>query len=70
MDVPDDEGRELPDLDAARARARALACFEVSEMVKEQGRVALNHRIDIEDAEGTILETVWFRDVVRMEGDS
>ena len=67
MDVPDLQGEDLPDLDAARVRGRDLACFEISEMVKDQGRVVLGHRIDIEDDEGRALDTVWFRDVVRVE---
>jgi hypothetical protein len=67
MDVPDPEGEELPDLEAARARARELACFEISEMVKEQGRIVLRHRIDIEDDQRRVVDTIWFRDVIRLE---
>lgn len=67
MDVPDDEGEDLPDLAAARAYAdrqiRALA----GEMAKQEGRIPLWHRIDIEDEQGAVLDVVHFRDVVRIE---
>ena len=68
MDVPDEEGKDLPDLESARAHAERLARFEASEAVKEQGRVVLNHRIDVEDDQHRILHPVWFRDVVQVEG--
>ena len=67
MDVPDLEGREFPDLTAARACAVHLARFEVSEMVKTEGRVVLHHRIDIEDGHGRALDSVTFRDVLMVE---
>jgi hypothetical protein len=67
MDVPDEEGREFPDLAAARACAVSLARFEVSEMVKADGRVVLHHRIDIEDGNGRALDSVAFRDVLTVE---
>jgi hypothetical protein len=67
MDVPDEEGREFPDLDAARASALDLGRFEVSEMVKTEGRVVLHHRIDIEDEQGRMLDSVPFRDVLSVE---
>jgi hypothetical protein len=68
LDVPDDEGKELPDLGAAHTQALELARFEVSEMAKEQGRVVLHHRIDIEDEQHRVVDSVWFRDVVQVEG--
>jgi hypothetical protein len=67
MDVPDDEGKEMPSVDAARAYAFDLARFELSEMVKNEGRVTLQHRIDIEDERHRVVDTVWFRDVVQVE---
>ena len=67
MDVPDDEGKEMPSAEAARAYASDLARFELSEMVKDEGRVTLQHRIDIEDERHRVVDTVWFRDVVQVE---
>lgn len=68
VDVRDGDGREFPDLGAARDLAREYARFTFAETIKETGRVNLDHRIDIEDEEGRVLETVRFRDVVRIEG--
>jgi hypothetical protein len=42
--------------------------FTFAETVKEKARVNLDHRIDIENEGGLVLDTVWFRDVVTIEG--
>ena len=67
IDVPDDEGAEFPDLEAAQKfaidQARALA----AESVKEQGRIVLDHRIIIQDGDGAELATIWFRDAVAIQ---
>jgi hypothetical protein len=64
MDVPDHEGTELADLEAAivcaSCQARALVC----ETAKENGRIDLQHRIDIEDSAGAVLDSVRYGDVV------
>jgi hypothetical protein len=64
--VLDEEGSELPDLDAARARAfagaRDMACAEVLE-----GHLTLDHRIEVVDESGERVCTVHFRDVVSVE---
>ena len=64
VDAPDDEGSELPDLAAARDKAARSLRFTLSESLKEQGHLVLDHRIDIEDADGNVLDTVHARDVV------
>jgi len=63
-DAPDDNGVELPDLRAARQHAKHLVLFTASETVKSDGKLVLEHRIDIEDAAGNVLDTVRFMDVV------
>ncbi len=68
LDVPDDEGTDLPDLAAALASASRQARELIAETVKQQGRIVLNHRIDIKDEHGTLIESVEFRDVVTIEG--
>lgn len=70
LDVPDDEGKELPDVAAARAYAEEFVRFELSEAVKRDGRITLDHRIDIEDEQHRAVDAVWFRDVVRLEGQA
>jgi hypothetical protein len=67
VDVPDDEGVELPDLAAARARAVRCARVTFAEVAKDEGRVVLHHRIDIEDEHGAVLATVYFRDAVEVD---
>jgi hypothetical protein len=67
MDVPDDEGEDLPDLHAARAYADRQARALVGESAKQEGRIVLWHRIDIEDEQGAVLDVVHFRDVVQVE---
>jgi hypothetical protein len=46
VDVPDEEGIELPDLDAARAAAVQQARGMIGELVKTDARIVLDHRID------------------------
>jgi hypothetical protein len=67
LDVPDEEGVELPHLEAARQEALSQARDLVGELVKEQGRIVLSHGIDIEDERGVVLATVRFADVLKIE---
>ena len=67
MDVPDDEGKDLPNLDAALEQAASEARRFAGEIVKEDGRITLSHRIDIEDEQHKLLASVSMRDVVRVE---
>jgi len=67
IDVPDEEGSEHADLAAARIYAECNAREMMGELLKEEGRVALHHTIDIKDSSGRVLDTVIFRDVVRVE---
>jgi hypothetical protein len=68
MDVPDEEGTDLPDLEAARDYAIRQARVTFAETAKDTGRVVMDHRIDIEDEQGAVVDTVRFRDAVRVEG--
>jgi hypothetical protein len=67
VDAPDEEGKEFPDLEAAREHARRNIRFTAAESLKEQGRVVLSHRIQIEDGGGNVLDTVFFSDVLNIE---
>jgi hypothetical protein len=69
VDAPDEVGVELPDLDAARQLARHNLRFTASEVIKEQGKLVPNHRIQIEDADGHVLDTIYVGDVVKVETD-
>jgi hypothetical protein len=68
IDAPDDEGKVLPDIDAARAYAEASVVDLMAATLKEKGRINLRHHLDIEDGQGKVLATVRFRDVVAIEG--
>jgi hypothetical protein len=66
MEAIDEEGRELPSVELARAaavrEARVIASTHVAE-----GRLNLDHRIDIADVQGRVIAQVRFRDAVEVE---
>ena len=65
--LDDEEGRDLPDLAAARQQAvtaaRAVMCAEIDE-----GRLCLSCRIVVTDADRRELLTVPFREAVLVSG--
>lgn len=65
IDVLDDEGRELSDLDAAKGFAQAEARQMVCASVKEHGHIDLQHRIEVRNERGLIVTVVKFEDAVR-----
>ena len=64
VDAPDPDGMELPSVEAARMVAMRHARFTAAETIKDMGHFVGDHRIDIEDSDGQVLETVYFRDAV------
>ena len=68
ISADDEEGRELPNLDAARAQAEAYARDMSAASVLEHGKINLHHRIEVADESGSIVSTVEFGDVVAIEG--
>ena len=67
MDAPDPEGTELPSVEAARMVAMHHARFTAAESFKDMGHFVGDHRIDIEDENGSVLDTVHFKDAVKIE---
>lgn len=63
----DEEGVELPNLDAARQEAvrgaRSIMCEELG-----TGSLSLDCHIDIEDSSGQVLATVLFREAIALTG--
>jgi hypothetical protein len=61
----DEEGLDLPDLDAARAEAaagiRSILADEVA-----RGTIDFNGRIDIADAAGTVIATMRYGEAVEL----
>lgn len=63
----DEEGVDLPDLEAAHANG----IKEAREMMREtvaEGRINFSHRIDIADESGVVLDSVTFGEAVTIEG--
>lgn len=67
LDVPDNEGVELADLDSAQARAVHSARSLMCETIQRDGRITLGHRIDIEDDQHRVVASVPFGDAVKIE---
>ena len=67
MDVTDDEGAELVDLDAATECAVQNVRAIASEQVRS-GYLNLGHRIDVEDEAGQALATATFKSAVAVQG--
>ena len=63
----DEEGRELPDLDAAREfaleGARELVCADI-----KKGWLNLDHHIDVADEAGAVLFRLTFREAFTIRG--
>lgn len=67
LSADDEEGLELPDLEAARARAAEFALDMSAASVLEQRKINLHHRIEVADENGDHVLTVEFGDVVTVE---
>lgn len=67
VEAVDPEGVELPNVGAARMAALHDARFTIAETIKAEGRFVGDHRIDIEDSDGKVLDTIYFRDAVTIE---
>jgi hypothetical protein len=66
MVAMDDEGTELPDVAAAREHAIEGARSLMAETLL-QGRLSLQHRIEVADDTGRVLMTIPFRELVDIE---
>lgn len=66
MVVHDEDGIELPSIEAAREQAvvggRELMCEQL-----RKGRLRLHHRIEVADENGRVLMKVPFRELVNIE---
>ena len=66
-DTFDREGMELPDEAAAHEQAVRAAKDMASQGVAD-GRLVLDNRIEVVNERGDTIDTVYFRDVVHVEG--
>lgn len=65
--ILDQEGVDLPDKAVAIEKACKAAREMAAESVRE-GRLVLDHRIDVADDSGATVATIRFRDAVQVEG--
>jgi hypothetical protein len=63
----DEEGLDLPDIEAAHANGIKEAREMMLETVAE-GRINFSHRIEIADSNGDIVDRVSFAEAVTVEG--
>ena len=68
VDAVDPDGSELCDLAAAKKQAEAYAVDMAAASIQEQHKLNLDHRIEIADHTGALLDTVHFRNVLTLEG--
>ena len=67
LDVEDEEGQELPDVEAARVMAAKFALDMTAASVLERRKINLHHRIEVANASGEHVLTVEFGDVITIE---
>lgn len=64
--TPDEEGQELPDEAAARAKAIVEARVLAAEQV-DRGHLIPSHRIDVTDEAGKLVESITLAQAVRVD---
>lgn len=64
--ILDEEGAEVPNVAVALQSAARMARGMAAESVRE-GRLVLDHRIEVADALGETIGVVHFRDVVQVQ---
>jgi hypothetical protein len=67
VEALDPEGKELPDLAAAKANVLAEAREMIKTSIDETGRIDLHHHIDVRDESGTIVYVMHFEDAVTVQ---
>ena len=67
ISVDDEEGKELPSVEAAHEAARIFAIEMAAVSVADHQHLNLHHRIEVADEIGSTVIVVEFGDVVRVE---
>lgn len=67
MDVLDEEGKELPDLEAAKAAGLGEVREMLQASITDTGTINLCHHIDIRDETGRIVHVIHFQDAVTVQ---
>ena len=63
----DEEGKELPDLDGAKANALQEARAMIQASVADLGRIDLRHYISVRDETGFVVLNMHFEDAVTVQ---
>jgi hypothetical protein len=66
LEALDDEGLEFAGVEAARVEAIKSARALVCESVSINGRIVLDHSIEVTDEQGVTVSTIRFGDVVNI----
>ena len=64
IDALDPDGKELPDLEAAKIEALKDARELIGASVERDGTIDLRHHINLRGENGDVLHTVWFEDAL------
>lgn len=67
VDVLDEEGKELPNLEAAKAEALREVREMLQASITDSGTINLRHHIDVRDETGRIMHVIHFEDVVTVQ---
>lgn len=67
IDAQDDEGRELPDVDAVVAKAVKEARELIKASIDDTGRIDLRHHISVRDDRGETVFVIHFEDAVTVQ---
>ena len=63
----DDEGRELPDLEAVKADVLKEVRAMIKTSIDETGRIDLRHHIDVRDENDAVVYVMHFEDAVTVQ---
>ena len=67
VEAQDDEGRDLPDVDAVVGEAVREARQLIKASIDETGRIDLRHHIDVRDDHGKTVFVIHFEDAVTVQ---
>jgi len=67
VDAIDDEGRELPDLEAVKADVLKEVRAMIKTSIDETGRIDLRHHIDVRDEHDAVVYIMHFEDAVTVQ---
>ena len=67
IEAPDNEGRELPNVDAVVAEAVKEARELIKASIDDTGRIDLRHHIDVRDEHGESVFVIHFEDAVTVQ---